>query len=116
MRTVPGSIHSPLARGCHVLIRDGAKLVETAQDILEELGIPTRFVLENQGRGDAPPPLAMDPEQSLLLAELGYDPVSPATLVERTGLTAGAVSSMLLTMELQGLVAVCPGGTYVRTP
>ncbi len=110
---IPGSIHSPLSRGCHALIREGAKLVETAQDILEELGplagLTQPGAAPAEGR-DAPP----DPTIATLLNQLGHEPVTLEILVRRTGLTAGAVSSMLLQMELRNLVAVCPGGAYVR--
>jgi DNA processing protein len=108
---IPGSIHSPLSRGCHALIRQGAKLVETAADVLEELGALARFV--------AVPPVASSPEpppaEAELLALMGYDPVDTDTLVERSGLTPGIVSSMLLHMELRGLVEARPGGKYQRT-
>lgn len=112
---VPGSIHSPLARGCHALIRQGAKLVETAQDILEELGPLARFVMTLPA-ADAvcPAPLAQGAEGDLL-ALMGYDPVDPDMLVERSGLTSGVVSSMLLHMELRGLVEARPGGKFQRT-
>jgi DNA processing protein len=113
---IPGSIHNPLARGCHRLIREGAKLVETAQDVLEELGSLIGVTTELQPREElretnAP---ASDPEYQLLLDSLGYDPLSIDLLVERCGLTAEAVSSMLLVLELQGLITALPGGRYFR--
>lgn len=114
---VPGSIHSPLSRGCHRLLREGAKLVETAADILEELG-PLAACL-NPASGEAPAaPTAGVPVAGAerLLAALDHSPADLETLVRRTGLTAGALSSMLLAMELQGLVQVSPGGRYVRSP
>lgn len=111
---VPGSIHSPLARGCHALIRDGAKLVETAEDVLEELGPLARYAQQAGAAAPAPAP-ALSQAAAAFLAHLGYDPVSVDMLVERSGLTADAVSSMLLQLELQGHVAACPGGKYVRT-
>lgn len=107
---VPGSIHSPQARGCHALIRQGAKLVETAQDILEELGALAQIVEPNS----APAPANLDARASALLDCLGYDPVGVDTLIERSGLTAEIVSSMLLQFELRGLVATGPGGVYQR--
>ena len=110
---IPGSIHSPLSRGCHALIRDGAKLVETLDDIVAELG---PLAASAAPRAGASPPLTPDPDAEQLLKTLGYEPVSVEILVERTGLTAATVSSMLLQMELNGLVAVCPGGSYVRVP
>lgn len=114
---IPGSIHSPLARGCHRLIRQGAKLVETARDILEELGPLASLVLPEATRRNAPPIAADDalPEPAqILLACLGHDPVTIDALIERCGLTADTVSSMLLVLELHGLVASGPGGSYQR--
>ena len=111
---IPGSIHSPQARGCHALIRQGAKLVEIAQDILEELGPLAQLTClprEDEKKSTATKiaaPLAQ------LLEHVGYDPVSIDALIERSGLTADAVSSMLLQMELQGLVTASAGGKYQR--
>jgi DNA processing protein len=112
---IPGSIHSPLARGCHALIRQGAKLVETAADVVEELGALAHFqaTLPRVPAVSAAPAIRDDEAQ--LLALMGYDPVDADALVELSGLTAGAVSSMLLTMELRGLVEARPGGKYQRT-
>jgi DNA processing protein len=107
---VPGSIHSPQARGCHALIRQGAKLVETAQDILEELGALAQIVAPSI----APAPTDLDARASALLDCLGYDPVGVDALIARSGLTAEIVSSMLLQLELRGLVAPGPGGVYQR--
>jgi DNA processing protein len=111
---IPGSIHSPLSRGCHALIKQGAKLVETATDILEELGALVQFSSE-PARAALTAAAPEDAEQVQLLAHMGYDPVDIDTLVAVSGLTAGAVSSMLLHMELRGLVEVRPGGKYQRT-
>lgn len=117
---IPGSIHNPLARGCHLLIRQGAKLVETGADIVEELG-PLFGALETQARESPPPkgsaagPRAWDADYRTLLDCLGYDPVSVDTLVARSGLTADKVSSMLLLLELEGHVSSAPGGRYLRT-
>ncbi len=107
---IPGSIHSPLARGCHMLIRQGAKLVETAHDILEELH---PFAVASPSTDGTQPTSSGLIEQ--LLPHLGYDPVDVDTLVDRSGLTPDAVSSMLLNMELRGLVEAQPGGRYLRT-
>lgn len=110
---IPGSIHSPLARGCHALVRQGAKLVETANDVIEELGAlaqwsrtqpPARPVSDKT----FPPPI-----QHLLVC-LGHDPVTLDALIERSGLTTDAVSSMLVTLELEGVVATMPGGRFQR--
>ena len=114
---LPGSIHNPLARGCHRLIRDGAKLVETAEDILEELG---SLALHATTAATLTPSVAQaspdepDAEYGVLLKALGHDPVGVDRLVERTGLTPDAVSSMLLLLELQGHVAALGGGRYAR--
>ena len=110
---IPGSIHSPQARGCHALIRQGAKLVETAQDVLEELG-PLARVAQQTAHENNAPALQPDPSMVVLLKQIGHDPVSIDTIIERSGLTADAVSSMLLQMELNGLVSRCPGGKVQR--
>ena len=114
---IPGSIHNPLARGCHRLIREGAKLVESAGDILEELAP----LLKLDTSAVQPPPAephaateSDDPEYRLLLNSLDYAPTSVDALVERTGLTPDVVSSMLLMLELQGQVEAAPGGHYSR--
>ena len=118
---LPGSIHSPLARGCHRLIRDGAKLVETAEEILVELhGIGGRLAQNLRQRLDtttgavcpAPEP-ARDPEYARLLAALDTRPVALDELVERTGLAPAALSSMLLVLELDGVIAT-ENGRYAR--
>jgi DNA processing protein len=111
---IPGSIHNPQARGCHRLIREGAKLVEQASDIIEELGSLLGFVAEQAvpvKRLDA----ALDKEIVHLLEAIGYDPVSPDALVERSGLTIDKLSSMLLSLELNNLIQSAPGGYFVRT-
>jgi DNA processing protein len=114
---IPGSIHSPLSRGCHRLIRQGAKLVETARDILEELG-PLASVAAPAGERPSvlvsPAPDALPEPAQQLLACLGYDAMTVDALVERSGLTADTVSSMLLVLELHGFVASGPGGNYQR--
>jgi len=115
---IPGSIHNPLARGCHALIRQGAKLVETIGDILEELG-PLLSAAPAAKAVDTPSGVmeeadALDPDYRQLLDCMGYDPVSVDTLVERSGLTANVVSSMLLLLELRGYVRSQAGGMYVR--
>jgi DNA processing protein len=111
---IPGSIHNPLARGCHRLIRDGAKLVETSADILEELGALARAASSPPLAQPVPTPPALDGDYQRLLEQLGTEPAAVDSLVERCGLTAEAVSSMLLILELQGLVAAAPGGLYSR--
>jgi len=115
---IPGSIHNPLARGCHALIRDGAKLVETAQDVLEEI-LPQARLPEGAAEPDvqAPPSegLMADPEYAKLLSCLEFEPVAFDRVVERSGLTPEAVSSMLLILELEGFISSHPGGTYARS-
>jgi len=111
---IPGSIHNPVARGCHYLIRNGAKLVETAADIVEELtGLLASLQAPEEGvqEGIAP---EMDAEYAQLLAAMGWDPVDTDTLVGRSGLTMGEVSSMLLMLELQGSVRALSGGRYQK--
>lgn len=113
---IPGSIHNPLARGCHQLIRDGAKLVETAQDILEELGSLADFKGENIVTiAPSESDIKLDDDYQLLLDHLGYDPIQIDLLIARCRLTADVVSSMLLLLELQGQVESLPGGRYVRS-
>ncbi len=111
---IPGSIHSPLSKGCHRLIREGAKLVETAQDILEELQFPLSIPALT-GATDPPPESTLAfPESRLLLNELTSTALTIDELCERTGLTAGQVSLMLTSLELGGHVAPLPGGRYQR--
>ena len=102
---IPGSIHAPQSKGCHALLKQGAKLAETAQDILEELG--GQLVAAVQ-------PEYPEESQSMLLDHLGYDPVDVDTLCARSGLTIAELSAMLLTLELEGRISVLPGGLYQR--
>lgn len=108
---IPGSIHSPLSKGCHKLIRQGAKLVERAEDILEELRWES--VVAAAPAAERTP---ADPEAARLLAAMGYDPCSVDTLADRSGLTAEQLLAMLLPLELDGHVAQLPGGRYQRIP
>ena len=116
---IPGSIHNPLARGCHLLIRDGAKLVETAADVLEELAPQLLHLLEEHVTDTPEPEVTdseeLDPDRRRLLESLDYGPTPVDLVVERSGLTAEAVSSMLLLLELEGFVEASPGGRYART-
>lgn len=119
---IPGSIHNPLAKGCHRLIREGAKLVETANDILEELAPMARelgaeiegHLSESTGANGDPAVGQSSGERKAVLEAVGWDPTSVDEVVERTGLTAEAVSSMLLMLELDGAVASVGGGRYSR--
>jgi len=120
---IPGSIHSPLAKGCHALIRQGAKLVETAEHVIEELGALVKFVkhaVDNRENRDKQKQMEMQIDSSSLTSEergvlecVGYECTSVDTIILRTGLTARSVSSMLLDLELQGYLASVPGG-YAR--
>ncbi|HMX13509.1 MAG TPA: DNA-processing protein DprA [Thauera aminoaromatica] len=127
---IPGSIHSPLSRGCHRLIRDGAKLVETAEDVVEELrgrlGWPAPVaasVKDRRSRGAVPavpaaPPrqaaLALDGERTRVLEAIGHDPVDLDTIAARCGLTVDALYAILLPLELEGRLAKLPGGRFQR--
>lgn len=113
---LPGSIHNPLAKGCHRLLREGASLVESAGEILtalagpaRELGQQLRQRLDAAPAGDHRPAHRDDPAYKALLGALGHDPVPMERLVERTGLTVDALSSMLLVLELEGRVAASHG-------
>ena len=113
---IPGSIHNPMARGCHRLLREGAKLVESAADILEELAPLLKLELPaaEPATDTVSAAPTEDPEYRLLLNSLDFAPTSVDSLVERTGLTPDVVSSMLLMLELQGHVEASPGGGYSR--
>ncbi|MEX0614765.1 MAG: DNA-processing protein DprA, partial [Methylophaga sp.] len=114
---MPGSIHNPLARGCHQLIREGAKLVETAEHIVEELGALAEFAQIADPPANSQqqsPPAVDDAEYQQLFEYLGFDPIHIDELISRSGLTADVVSSMLLLLELQGRVSALPGGKYSR--
>lgn len=116
---IPGSIHNPLARGCHALIRQGAKLVEQAADILQELAPQLLPLLAEEHASEAAdlPPEGQpdDPDYRLLLQQLDHDPQPLDQIIERSGLTAEAVSSMLLLLELDGKVTAFPGSRYCLT-
>ena len=115
---VPGSIHNPLSRGCHELIRQGAKLTETVADILSELNFSAFFEAARGTAGSlgwaAELEAGMDKEHKILLDALGFDPADLDMLVVRTGFKAEAVSSMMLILELEGHVQAAPGGRYSR--
>ena len=105
---IPGSIHSPLSKGCHALIKSGAKLVESAEDVLAELGgfRPSGFA--------STVATAPEPAHSGLLQLMGHDPVDVDALCSRAGISAEQVSSELLRLELDGRVTALPGGLYQR--
>jgi DNA processing protein len=108
---IPGSIHNPLARGCNALIREGAKLVETTQDILEELNQYNQYV---ENLVAAPMQSMLDLEQQTLLNRVLFSPTSIDELVAESGETVETLSSMLLILELQGYLEATAGGCYVR--
>jgi DNA processing protein len=117
---IPGSIHNPLARGCHHLIRQGAKLVEEAADILVELapqllaeGIELPSVASTPA-SVASTPLVDEPSYQNLLKVMEFSPIAISELGARAHLTTAEVSSMLLVLELEGLVEALPGGWYSR--
>ena len=113
---IPGSIHSPLSKGTHSLIKQGAKLTETTKDILEEIGTLVQFDLEqkNYNVPDNSEIKVLDSDYQLLLDKIGYNPMTIDELVKSSGLTAEAVSSMLLILELKGMVESRHGGKYCR--
>ena len=106
---IPGSIHSPLSKGCHLLIKQGAKLVESAQDILDEVRHPTHIPVLSP----APPP-SLSNGDAVLLNTIGFDPVAPDALAARCELDIAQLSAQLLTLELEGLVEMLPGGMVRR--
>jgi len=115
---IPGSIHNPLARGCHHLIRQGAKLVETAQDIMDELGALAaaldRGVTTASPSGSRETTPQLDEDYAQLLESIGFENTSIDMLVKTTHLTPAEVSSMLLQLEMNGYIAANPGGFYNR--
>lgn len=110
---IPGSIHSPQSRGCHALIKQGAKLVESAQDVLEELPLPKGHRLSPHASPAGQQDDAEEREDSLLGA-LGFDPVTLDALVARTGIAPADLQARLLEFELDGKVARLPGGLFQR--
>lgn len=127
---VPGPIRSPLSRGCHQLLRQGATLVESAADILAEIapqidtdtllaaGSSTRALAEGVPEKLTPAgrtkPASLDSTCQCLMDLIGYEPVSVDLLISHSGLPAGLVTSSLLQLELQGVVSIDNGGRYVR--
>ncbi len=101
---IPGSIHSPLSKGCHALIKQGAKLVESAEDVLEELGVAARATRKNEESGAS----------HELLEKMGFDPCDIDELMARSGLPVETISAALLELELDGKIAGLPGGLYQR--
>jgi DNA processing protein len=117
---IPGSIHNPLARGCHQLLRQGAKLVESVGDILAELGPLAALARDRRAAirldgGENSSPL-LDKDYKMLLDALGFEPTSVDQLVARTGFKAEEVASMLLILELDGRIEANPGALYSLAP
>lgn len=117
---LPGSVHNPLARGCHRLIRDGARLVETPEEVLAGLqhdlfaalpGMPTQAPAATAISGGP-----LDTAGKILLNACGFEPVGVDTLVARTGMTAAAVASTLVLLELRGEIESSAGGLFCRLP
>jgi DNA processing protein len=108
---IPGSIHNPLARGCNALIREGAKLVETTQDILEEF---SQYIQQDKNNSTISLQTTLDLEQQTLLNRVMFSPTSIDTLVKETGKSVESISSMLLILELEGFVEANAGGCYTR--
>ena len=104
---IPGSIHSPQSKGCHRLLKEGAKLVESAQDIHEELAVPQLVGVKVPVKL---PAQAVNP----LLEQMGWEPVDTDTPAMRSGLSADTLNATLLTLELDGVVSALPGGRYQR--
>ncbi|GAB0148794.1 MULTISPECIES: DNA-processing protein DprA [Marichromatium] len=114
---VPGSVRNPLARGCHALIRDGARLVEEAQEVLVELAPQLRALIDPVPAGAQPGPATpngLDDTATRVLEAMGEDPVAPDELSARTGLPAQQILSTLLVLELDAHVSSLPGGRYCR--
>lgn len=111
---IPGSIHAPQSRGCHALIRQGAKLVESAQDVLEELKIPATTMPGLPQGADMEEVASPAETEGPVLAALGYDPMGLDALVARTGMDASALQVALLELELDGSIARLPGGLFQR--
>ncbi len=113
---IPGSIHNPMSRGCHQLIRQGAKLVESAADIIDELAPLVEHLLQTIEEPATPhaSPDHDDNDYQMLLEALGFDPVTTDQLAKISGLTIEQVSSMLLILELEGKIEAQAGGRYSR--
>jgi DNA processing protein len=104
---IPGSIHATQSHGCHALIRQGAKLVENAQDVLEELQLQAQTSLFDDAQ-------SQDSSEHPLLLHMGYGPVSLDALQARCGIATASLQAQLLTLELDGLIGRLPGGLFQR--
>lgn len=116
---VPGSVHNSSARGCHALIKQGAKLVERADDIIEEIaafaGLPRSNIDEREcGVTSANQDSGLSGKHKLVYNQLGYEPTPVDSLIERTGIAAGEMCALLIEMEVEGKVITTEGGLYMR--
>jgi DNA processing protein len=107
---IPGSIHSPLSKGCHLLIKQGAKLVESAQDVLEEI----RHYCHTPAQEAIPPPAATATGSSVVLTTMGFDPIAPDSLAARCKMDIATLNAQLLTFEMAGFIEMLPGGMVRR--
>lgn len=114
---IPSSIHNPHAKGCHQLIKNGAKLVDQASDIIEELSSLLGYIADLEKPSNTPivSEQQLDDDYIRLLEKMGYEPISIDEIVYTSGLTIDKVSSMLLILELKDYIITAPGGLYVRT-
>jgi DNA processing protein len=113
---IPGSIHNPLSKGCHHLIRQGAKLIETAEDVLEDLGNLSLVALGDgvDGQKEESGSPVLQGDYAVVLEKIAFDPISVDDLKAETNFTVEEISSMLLVLELEGLVSSAPGGLFYR--
>ena len=113
---VPGSIHNPLARGCHQLLRQGAKLVQETSDIIEDITHLAALTTSRAGAKSRPSPVlnGVDPDYQKVIKTIGFEPTPVDVVVARTGMTVESLSSILLALEMNGVITSLPGGHYMR--
>jgi DNA processing protein len=113
---IPGTINTPMSRGCHELIRQGAKLVESAEDVLEELASLLKYVIRDKRAGNVEQhtQMQLSASQQQLLEFIDYDSICVDEIIDRSGFASNAVGAMLFELELSGLIKAVPGG-YART-
>jgi DNA processing protein len=111
---LPGSIHSPFSKGCHKLLREGAKLVETAQDVLEELKFGEASTVVRGNAQARPDDDELTADERSVVAALGFAPAGVDSIAARTTLAAETIAAALLSLELAGRVAPLPGGLWQR--